>query len=149
MDNPEGQFPQPAVVLEGRAPTQGDGSGDLVGVGSCEVEGAIAAETHAQHIDTLRVIGVMLLHPFQDIIELAGVPMSFRVLGCDDDGGNLQTFPHSVQRSIAQHPVEVVAPQTGTVEEEYQRGGPLILPVVLWRIHPEGIAVAPHCPFCL
>jgi hypothetical protein len=35
------------------------------------------------------------------------------------------------------------------MEEEYQRGGLLILPVVLWGIHPEGIAVAPHRPFSL
>ena len=146
MDNPQGQLTQSTIVFQRTASTKGDGGSYLVRVCPCEVEGAIAAKAHAQHIDPRMVELIVLLHPFQNLIELMRVPPSSRVLRSDNQGGNHESHLSGIDRAVAQYPVEVTSAETGAMKEEDKRGGLLGVVIFLRGIYPE-IIVAFDDPF--
>ena len=134
---PEGQLTQLTVVFQGASSAKCDGSSNLLRIGACEVKCAIASETHSQDIDTALVVGIVLVHPFQDVVQLMGIPGSAWVLGCYDKCRNVHTHLDGIDTAVAQHAVEVASAEAGSVEEDDERRGFLREIIVFGSIDPE------------
>ena len=144
MHNPQGQFAQSSVVFQRCTATKGNGCCNLIGIGACKVEGAIASQTHTQHIDARLVEDIVQLHPLQYLVQFMRIPPTTGILGGYYQGRNHQSHLGSVNRPIAQHTVEVAPTETGTVQKDNQRGCLLRIVVFFWCVNPEIVTALYH-----
>ena len=80
-----------------------------MGIGACQVEGAEAAQTHAEGIDAVGVDGVVGYGPVHQTHHLVGVPAATRVLGSQHHGRDLHAHLEGVEGAVAAHTVHIVA----------------------------------------
>ena len=149
MNNPQGKLTHAALVFQRTAAAEGHSRRHLLGISAHEVERAVAAEAHAQHVDAVVVVGiVVLIQPFQNVVQFLGIPRAARVLRRDDQRRHLPSHLDGGYRSVAQGSVEVVAAEAGTVKEEHQGCRLLRVVVVLGGVDPEVVASGYDVSLC-
>ena len=119
VDNPQRHVLKAVVFAQCGAAAEGHGSRHFLGIEGAEVECAVAAETHSEHIDACWVGVVVVECPLQQAVYLLRVPLSAGVLRCHHHSLKVHTALHGIERAIAQHAVQVVAAQACPVEKHH------------------------------
>ena len=140
VDYPEGEFAEGVEVLHGGTAAECHRCCDFLRIAAGEVEGAITSETHSEHIDAIAVEGVVLFHPFEDVVYLHGTPGSTHVMGCDDDGMYLESVFRGVDGSVFQCTVHAASAEACAVEEDDEWSVLFGLVVVFGQLYPEAVA---------
>ena len=140
MHNPERYTAQRLHILETCSPAESHCRSHFLGIGADEIECAVAAETHTEHIDACRVHGIVCLHPFQQVVQFTWVPCSAGILRCHHVGRDNLPFLQCIKCTIAAHPFEVVAAKAGPVQEDDDGQRMAAFLVFLGRVEPEIVA---------
>ena len=119
MQNPQGNLVQAAVAFGVAASAHRHGGSDAVGVDGAVVDGAIPSETHANHIELVRVAAVMLKHPVNHLVDPFGLPCPARVLRRDNQGVDLSSHGQRMQGTVTAHLFQVVSTQAGAMQEKH------------------------------
>ena len=117
-----------------------------MGVGGRVVDGAVAAETHAEDVESVGVAFIVLENPVDDVVDSVGVPSTSRVLRGDDDGVDLTAHGEGVEGAVAAYPFEVASAKAGSVKKEDDGLVGLDRIVVFWGGDPKIIAVGNLVP---
>ena len=141
MDNPEGHVGKSREVFDRSAAAESHSGCYLVGVGSGEVDAAVAAEAHSYYINAV-VVDVMVVG---DIIEYIhyffGIPGSSGVLRGYDVGIGTKALLDGVDGAVALYAREVVSAEACAVKEDDDRFGlDFIVGSGVGSIEPEIVA---------
>ena len=89
-------------------------------IGCGEIDSAVAAKAHPQHIYAVGVDGITLFEPFHYAPYFGGFPRSAALRG-QHNGVDVHAHFEGVDRTVATHLCKVVAAQTTAVKEYHQR----------------------------
>lgn len=138
MHNPQGNFIESTIGFGVPTAAHGDGGSDVIGIGTHEIDGAVATQAHSEDIDPVGVDGVVVLDKFQVLENLFRLPGSARILGGEYNGIYLSSHLYRMQWSIATHLVEILAAKTVAVKENHKRLKFVLLHYLLgWCIYPK------------
>ena len=140
MNNPERQLTQSTHILERGTSAECHSCSNAVGIGAADIHSAITAETHAQHIHTGRVAGVMFPYPVEDIHHLLRAPGSTGVLRYNGEGINIPAFHDGIERTITANTREVSSAKACSMQEDDDRSLLLRIKIIYWCINPEVVA---------
>ena len=140
MHNPQGHLAQPRGLLHRTASAERHGSCHLVGIGCHKIHRAVASQAHAQDIDAGGVDGIVCHGPLQQVVDFLGVPRSTSVLRRQHHSRHNLTLLYGVEHPVAAHLFQIVATQTGAVEEYDQRHATSLCFVLLGSEYPEVVA---------
>lgn len=140
VDYPKGKASEGVEVFHCGTAAERHGCCYFLRIAAGEVEGAVASEAHSEHIDAVAVEGVVLFHPFEDVVYLHWTPRTAHVVGCYDDGMYLESVFRGVDGAVFQGAVHAASAEACTMKEDDEWGVLTGLVVVFGQLNPEAVA---------